>query len=148
MHKSLLSFSRYFFPSVDKIFSADNANDAILLGRALCETSPAFINHPDGRAWLVAEEEPEWTASADTSNHGEQPVVEPGSLRVTGTVRGGRLSANRLVHLPGYGDFQIAEVRSSPTNVVLTSTDFGRTPSVNPSRPRCVPARHLSLIAR
>lgn len=111
VHKSLLSFSRYFFPSVNKIFSADTANEAILLGRALCETSPAFIHHPDGRAWLVAEAEPVWTASAGgTVNEGEQSVVEPGTLRVTGTVRGGRLSANRLVHLPGHGDFQIAEV--------------------------------------
>ncbi|GMK53652.1 hypothetical protein CspeluHIS016_0102380 [Cutaneotrichosporon spelunceum] len=113
VNKSLLSFSRYFFPSVNKVFSADTANEAILLARALCETSPASIQHPDGRAWLVAEEEPVWTAAAGTANDIEQQVAEPGSLRVTGTVRGGRLSANRLVHLPGFGDFQISEISAA-----------------------------------
>lgn len=110
VHKSLLSFSRYFFPSVAKIYSADTANEAILLGRALCETSPAFIHHPDGRAWLVAEEESIWEASAQ-EDLDEKHDSEAGTLRVTGTVRGGRLSANRLVHIPGHGDYQITEVR-------------------------------------
>ncbi|CAK9780704.1 DUF663-domain-containing protein [Cutaneotrichosporon oleaginosum] len=123
VHKSLLSFSRYFFPSVNKIFSADTANEAILLGRALCETSPAFIHHPDGRAWLVAEEQPVWSAVGSTVTGGDQPVVEPGLLRVTGTVRGGRLSANRLVHLPGYGDFQIQEILAALPRSKELSTD-------------------------
>ncbi|BEJ13858.1 hypothetical protein CspHIS471_0310320 [Cutaneotrichosporon sp. HIS471] len=115
VHKSLLSFSRYFFPSVNKVFSADTVNDAILLARALCETSPAFIQHPDGRAWLVAEEEPMWFSAEDTVNNDQQQLSECGSLRVTGTVRGGRLSANRLVHLPGLGDFQISEISAAPS---------------------------------
>lgn len=35
-----------------------------------------------------------------------------GRLEVIGTVRGGRLSADRLVHIPGKGDFQIEQVGS------------------------------------
>lgn len=35
---------------------------------------------------------------------------EMGSLEITGTVRGGCLSSDRLVHIPGQGDFQIAQV--------------------------------------
>jgi pre-rRNA-processing protein TSR1 len=31
-------------------------------------------------------------------------------LEVVGTVRGGCLSADRLVHIPGSGDFQVAQV--------------------------------------
>ena len=37
---------------------------------------------------------------------------ENGRLEVVGTVRGGCLSADRLVHLPGHGDFQLESVRS------------------------------------
>lgn len=121
MHKSLLSFSRYFFPSVGKIYSTDTANEAILLGRALCETTPAFIHHPDARAWLIAEEEPMWSPTL------EDGTTESGTLRVTGTVRGGRLSANRLVHLPGYGDFQVAEVWTHSSARADIYIDFGRT---------------------
>ena len=33
-----------------------------------------------------------------------------GMLSVTGIIRGAPLSANRLVHIPNYGDFQIEKV--------------------------------------
>jgi pre-rRNA-processing protein TSR1 len=34
-----------------------------------------------------------------------------GTLKVTGYVRGKTLSANRLVHLAGFGDFQMSQVQ-------------------------------------
>lgn len=110
VHKSLLSFSRYFFPSVSKIYSADTVTESLLLARAVCETSPGSIRHPEGRSWLVAEggEAVRWEAIGD--DHGAPDQL--GNLRVMGTIRGGRMSANRLVHVPGHGDFQVAEVRS------------------------------------
>ena len=41
---------------------------------------------------------------------GESTEWEEGSLRVTGVVRGTSLSANRLVHIPNFGDYQIEKV--------------------------------------
>jgi pre-rRNA-processing protein TSR1 len=35
---------------------------------------------------------------------------EKGTLVVRGTVRGARLSADRLVHIPGWGDYQVEKV--------------------------------------
>ena len=36
--------------------------------------------------------------------------IPRGTLKVCGFVRGQNLSVNRLVHLPGYGDFQMSQV--------------------------------------
>lgn len=36
--------------------------------------------------------------------------AETGRMEVTGTIRGGCLSANRLVHIPGAGDYQVESV--------------------------------------
>ena len=103
IHKSLLSFTRYFFPSVEKVYSSDTPNEAALLARALCEAAPKTSRSDDGRAYLVAEGEVDWEANTAESS-------EMGRLRVTGTVRGGHFSADRLVHLPGYGDYQVESV--------------------------------------
>lgn len=108
MQKSLLSFTRYFFPGASKVYSNDSPNDSMLLARAVCEALPSAIEHPEGRSWLIAE--------GRNAVHWEPKVEDPGSdegiLYVTGTVRGGRMSADRLVHIPGFGDFQIAQVSS------------------------------------
>lgn len=99
---------RYFFPSVSKIFSADSANDALIVARHLCESPPAFIRHPEGRSWLLAEGGDNMSWQGDDGQDSTPDAL--GTLRVVGTVRGGKLSANRLVHLPGHGDFQVEEV--------------------------------------
>ncbi|KAL1408410.1 ribosome biogenesis protein tsr1 [Vanrija albida] len=112
VHKSLLSFSRYFFPSVDKIHSADTPAESLLLARALCEASPSNINHPEGRAFVVAEGDSGVHWEAYPNDDGSQ--THQGLLRITGTVRGGRLSANRLVHIPGHGDFQVSQILAAP----------------------------------
>lgn len=108
VQKSLLSFSKYHFPSIDKVHSSDTPNDAALLARALCEAAPSGLKD-ESRAYLVAEDGAvRWTAAdGDVVAEGEEPT---GRLEITGTVRGGALSADRLVHIPGHGDFQVESV--------------------------------------
>ena len=38
-----------------------------------------------------------------------------GTLQVTGYLRGPPLSVNRLVHIPGYGDYQMSKI-TAPTD--------------------------------
>ena len=45
----------------------------------------------------------------DVAEEGESESM--GTLRVEGVVRGSRMSADRLVHLQGYGDFMVEKVR-------------------------------------
>ena len=92
--KSLLSFIQYFVPTQTKIFDLHASSDRLNAVRALSEGKPGEVRWREGRAWILGEKV-EW---AD------------GILSVTGVVRGAQLSANRLVHIPNHGDFQIYKV--------------------------------------
>lgn len=70
------------------------SSDRLNAVRALCEGKPEDVKYREGRATVLAE-------SVDWVD---------GTLNVTGVVRGAPLSANRLVHLPDYGDFQVSKV--------------------------------------
>ena len=93
--KSLLSFIQYFFPSQQRVFDLHVSSDSLKAIRALCEGRPEDAKWREGRTHLV----------------GERTECIDGLLAVTGVVRGAPLSANRLIHLPTYGDFQIVKVR-------------------------------------
>jgi pre-rRNA-processing protein TSR1 len=92
--KSLLSFVQYFVPSQTRVFDLQVPSDRLNAMRALCEGRAGEIRGRDGRSWLL----------------GEQAEWRDGNFSVTGIVRGAALSANRLVHLPNHGDFQISKV--------------------------------------
>lgn len=103
--KSLHSFLSYFFPDLVKVYSTSTLNDASVTVRALCEGLPKSVSWREGRAWVVQEGPLEWNETAEGK----------GSLVVRGYVRGGKLSTDRLVHLPNVGDFQIEHVRQRLT---------------------------------
>ncbi|KAJ7045995.1 ribosome biogenesis protein tsr1 [Mycena alexandri] len=96
--KSLLSFITYFDPSQTRVFDLHTAADRLNALRALAEGKPADVRWREGRAWVL----------------GESAEWEDGTLKVTGVVRGAPLSANRLVHLPNHGDFQVSKIMSAP----------------------------------
>ncbi|EPT04631.1 hypothetical protein FOMPIDRAFT_1034765 [Fomitopsis schrenkii] len=96
--KSLLSFIQYFVPSQSRVYDMHVGSDTLNAVRALCEGRPSDVKWREGRPWIV----------------GEQVRWEDGVLSVTGVVRGMPLSANRLVHLPNYGDYQITKIMSAP----------------------------------
>lgn len=92
--KSLLSFIQYFVPSQTRIFDLHTSSDRLNAVRSICEGKPEDVRWRDGRSYLL----------------GESIQWENGNLAVTGVVRGAPLSANRLIHLPNYRDFQVAKV--------------------------------------
>ena len=68
---------------------------------------------PRGTRWRegrgrVLGERCDWVMN-DVAEEGESESM--GTLRVEGVVRGSRMSADRLVHLQGYGDFMVEKVR-------------------------------------
>jgi pre-rRNA-processing protein TSR1 len=93
--KSLTSFIQYFVPSQTRVFDLHASSDRLNAIRALAEGKPEDVRWREGRTWIL----------------GEKAEWNDGTLAVTGVVRGANLSANRLVHLPNYGDFQIAKVK-------------------------------------
>ncbi|KAF8893439.1 ribosome biogenesis protein tsr1 [Infundibulicybe gibba] len=98
IQKSLLSFIQYFVPTQNRVFDLHASSDRLNALRALAEGHPADVRWREGRFWIM----------------GENIEYEDGNLKVTGIVRGASLSANRLVHLPNFGDFRISKVMSAP----------------------------------
>ncbi|KAG9220432.1 hypothetical protein CCMSSC00406_0003888 [Pleurotus cornucopiae] len=99
--KSLLSFVQYFVPTQTRVFDLSSGSDRVNAIRTMADGKPADVRWREGRAWVLGE-------------HVEWEDEDNGTLKFTGVVRGTSLSANRLVHLPNYGDFQISKILSAP----------------------------------
>ncbi|TEB30352.1 DUF663-domain-containing protein, partial [Coprinellus micaceus] len=98
--KSLLSFIQYFVPSQARVFDLHTPSDQLNVLRSVSEGSPSDVRWRDGRSWVLS----------------EQTQWEEGTLKVTGVLRGSPFSANQLVHIPNYGDFQVSQVRLVSTS--------------------------------
>ncbi|KAH8107489.1 DUF663-domain-containing protein [Phellopilus nigrolimitatus] len=127
--RSLLSFMQYFVPSLGRVFDLALPADRINSLRALCEGRPAEVRWRESRAWLLAEDV-RWDADVDAEADAKLDG-RTGRLHVTGVLRGAPFSANRLVHLPGYGDFQVERVVSAP--LPRAGKDTGASMEVEPA---------------
>jgi len=109
LKQSLTSYFKHFFPAEDKIYNLENASDSLVAIRTLCQKFPKSITWRDSRGWIVADE-----VSWETANNSEDS--QDGYLTVEGTVRGIGFNANRLIHIPGHGDFQIERIERIQRN--------------------------------
>ncbi|EAW18850.1 small subunit rRNA maturation protein TSR1 [Aspergillus fischeri NRRL 181] len=101
---SLKSFINHFFPSVEKVLSVDSRQECSNVVRSLCTATPKGIRWRDERSWILVEEM-KWPEATTE-------VVD--DVVLTGVVRGKGLKADRLVHIPGWGDFQIDSITAAP----------------------------------
>lgn len=97
--QSLFSFFTHFFPSEEKLFTLENESECSNCVRFLCQKFPKSITWRDSRGYVLADNV-FWSGS-DSSD---------GYLVVEGTTRGAGFNSNRLVHIPGYGDYQIEKI--------------------------------------
>lgn len=98
--QSLESYFKHFFPNEDRIFNLEKPSEALNALRNLCQKFPRQISWRDQRGYLVSD-------NIDFVEKSE----EMGSLVVQGTVRGVGFNANRLIHIPGLGDFQVETIQ-------------------------------------
>ena len=103
VRKSLLSFVQYFCPEVQKVHVLDEAASRSVLVRTLVTSAPKRVAWRDFRSWVVGEE-----ATYVPGDDGR------GLLQVQGWIRGAPLSANRLVHIPDFGDFAVDRITYMP----------------------------------
>jgi len=89
---------------VEKVFSVDNNNDAVVLVRSLCNLKRRGSSVRDKRSHMLADKV-EFLENPDAGGSG--------TLAVTGYVRGQTLSVNRLVHISGWGDFQLDRIETA-----------------------------------
>lgn len=97
IRQSLQSFFGHFFPNEDKLYALDNATECLNCIRAVAQKFPKAVNWRDARGYLLA----------DTAYWHSENGDESGFVVVEGTARGIGFNADRLVHIPGHGDFQL-----------------------------------------
>ncbi|SJX65042.1 related to TSR1-protein involved in 20S rRNA accumulation [Sporisorium reilianum f. sp. reilianum] len=125
VRKSLLSFAKYFSPDVEKVHALDDRAERGALLRTLATATPKRVAWRDFRAWMVsegAEWEPTSESHAESNGNGEADGLsglngqdaQRGTLKVQGWIRGAPMSADRLIHLPDFGDFQVDRITYAP----------------------------------
>ncbi|CAG8593021.1 11964_t:CDS:10 [Cetraspora pellucida] len=102
--KSLLSFINYFFPEEEKIHVADQSQEALNILRTICTQLPKQVSWRETRPYMLVEK-----LSFENADNQDK-----GTLKVTGYARGTAFSANRLIHLQNFGDFQLNQITSCP----------------------------------
>jgi pre-rRNA-processing protein TSR1 len=107
VRKSLLYYMNHHFVGDLKLYSTDNQTECINCIRQLTSQYPTGISWRDRYPYISAQD---WSFEANSHN-GDGDF---GTLKVTGFIRGASLSANRLVHIPEFGDFQIDTVVHAP----------------------------------
>jgi pre-rRNA-processing protein TSR1 len=97
-----------YFPTLDKVYSTANKSDCANLIRSLCTATTKGIRWRDERSWMLIETI-DWEMPASLS-------TEHTTVTVSGVVRGRGLNPDRIVHVSGWGDFQISRIIESSTN--------------------------------
>lgn len=116
LKQSLQSYFKHFFPVEEKIYNLENGSDALVALRTLCQKFPKSVTWRDSRGWIVADE-----VGWENSNSDD---AQEGYLTVEGTVRGIGFNTNRLVHIPGHGDFQVERIeRTHRTDLEAFNAD-------------------------
>ncbi|KAJ6008463.1 Ribosome biogenesis protein tsr1 [Penicillium herquei] len=110
---SLKSYINHFFPAVEKVMSLDSRQECSNAIRSLCTATPKGIRWRDERSWMFIENV-QWP---DVNTEVVDDVV------ITGVVRGKGLKADRITHIPGWGDFQIASITAAPLQAMKTKRD-------------------------
>ncbi|RMD41773.1 hypothetical protein DV735_g3343, partial [Chaetothyriales sp. CBS 134920] len=98
----------HYLPALDKLASLDSTADCANLVRSLCTAATKGIRWRDDRSWMLIDS----LVHPEPSPAHDSPDAPPtATVTITGIVRGQPLNPDRLVHVPGWGDFRVAAVR-------------------------------------
>ncbi|KAK5868806.1 hypothetical protein PBY51_009783 [Eleginops maclovinus] len=119
--RALSKITEIRFPD-ERIYPLDSEQDGTLLLRHLGTQRQRKLGFRSRRSHLLAQNVT-FTPNSPAEGTGSGPTGL-GTLCVSGYVRGCPLQVNRLVHITGYGDFQISQIDapSDPLPLILTAT--------------------------
>ncbi|XP_012255079.2 pre-rRNA-processing protein TSR1 homolog isoform X2 [Athalia rosae] len=110
----------------EKVMPLEKTIDALNVLRRLGLQKRRSLSYRDNRPHLLAENV--------TFKTGDQTMLKGhGTLEVTGYLRGSRMSVNGLVHIPGFGEFQMSQIdapqdiyplEKKRTKDLCTASDF------------------------
>ena len=102
--KTALKMLETWLPD-QKPYTLDTEMDASILLRHIANQKQRTVFYRENRPYILADTI-EFVPSPDTVDS-EKPL---GTLKVSGFIRGRALDVNKLVHIPGYGDFQMLQI--------------------------------------
>ncbi|XP_053313067.1 pre-rRNA-processing protein TSR1 homolog [Spea bombifrons] len=102
--KQLSKITEKRFPD-SKLFQVDTEQEAAVLLRQMAIQKQRHLAFRSRRSYMVAQR-------ADFLPTDESGLI--GTLKVSGYVRGRELNVNRLLHIVGYGDFQMTQIDAPP----------------------------------
>eukprot|EP00808_Paulinella_micropora_P001593 g58742.t1 len=104
---------RYFATALgeagQRILSVDSAEHAVQLHRWLAHLNMREVSWRQHRPYMLAEGW-RWQPHDAAAEHSTGTLLVSGFLRAGSTPSSKALSANQLVHLTGYGDFQLSKI--------------------------------------
>ncbi|CAL8362492.1 unnamed protein product [Merluccius merluccius] len=106
--RALSKILEFRFPDA-RLFPLDSDQDATLILRHLGAQRQRKLGFRSRRPHLVAQKV-SFTPNGSAPGGGSAPATGLGTLCVSGYVRGCPLQVDRLVHLSGYGDFQLSQI--------------------------------------
>ena len=107
IRRSLQAYITSRFREEDtKLVSIDTPSDMSTLLRMLGTQQPRPIGWRETHPYMLVD-----GATVDASADGSSDTV---TLRLSGYARGGGFSANRLVHIPNHGEFQLQSIIATP----------------------------------
>ncbi|XP_050525222.1 pre-rRNA-processing protein TSR1 homolog [Daktulosphaira vitifoliae] len=104
----------------EKISKFDNSTDILNILRRINSQKKRSITFRDKRAHLLAEELSFLPGIDDNF----------GTMKVSGFLRGQSLSVNSLIHIPGWGDFQMKQIDLASNDFVKSFTGKSIQPTV------------------
>lgn len=104
----------HYFPDPDKLAVLDNKNDCALLVRKFCTAATRGIRWRDARSWMLIEGTRWPPQAADNST---------ANVVISGIVRGKSLNVDRIVHVPGWGEYQVARITQIPSKPLKRKAD-------------------------
>lgn len=120
--KNLTKMLETWLPD-EKPYALDSDMDGSLLLRHIANQKQRSVFYRENRPHIVADKV-EFVPSFD--EEGNEKSV--GTLKLTGFIRGQPLDVNKLVHLPGFGDFQMEQIDapSDPYSIKQTKRRKGK----------------------
>lgn len=100
IRQSLDSYFGHFFPADDKLYALENKSEAANCLRNISQKMPKSVNWRDSRGYMLANEANWHPVDGDNE----------GFIVVEGVARGAGFNCDRLVHIPGHGDFQVERI--------------------------------------
>jgi pre-rRNA-processing protein TSR1 len=108
--KRLKEFVRFHFPDHDRLQKFDTPEDAGQVLRFLSTIRIKQLGWRERRAYMLVESLTFTPNPSPATSQESGAGVGRGTLQVSGYLRGANLSANDLIHIPDFGDFQIGQI--------------------------------------